>query len=291
MNRDLAKIRPPQVAAAASVIATLRPDADVSSALDLIVSRLREVTGADGVVVELQQEDALVCCYASGLTRRWLGRKRPQAGSLGGECFVRDEALLTASVHTDRRFTESAASEPEVRSMISVPLHLTGPSVGVVRILSGAEGFFSGDDLVVARLVTASIRRVLMHELREEPQTLHSDKVVAALWSLRDRRRSQKRLAGDPGYEVSMVVCKISGYLTSQILGHLSLLVRSSDHCIQEDAGTYAIVMPGTTSEEAMIAAARIRRELEAFAAAAEDDIKVSCEVRTLLSAPEARTA
>lgn len=291
MNRDLARIRPPQVAAAASVIAALEPGADVAAALDLIVSRLRDVTGADGVVVELQQEEALICCYASGLTRRWLGRKRPLAGSLGGACFLSDEALLTGSVKADRRFSGSAASEAEVRSMISVPLHLTGPSVGIVRIMSGSESFFSGHDLVVARLVTASIRRLLMHELREEPDIPHSYKIVEALWSLRDRRRSQKRLAGDPDYEVSMVVCNISGYLTSEILGHVSMLVRSSDHCIQEDAGTYAIVMPGTTAEEAMIAAARIRRELEAFAAAAEDDIKVTCEIRSLLPAREAQTA
>ena len=293
MNRDVGRIRPPEVAAAATVLAALQPNEEVSAALNLVVSRLREVTRADGVVVELHHEGQLVCCYASGHARRWLGRRSPIEGSVGGDCFSRDEPLMSGRVPKDRRFSGSTSSEPEVRSMISIPLQVTGPSVGVVRLLSGTESFFSGHDLVVARLVSASIRRLLVHELREhpEPDAAKSDRVVEALWSLRDRRRSQQRLGQDDEYEVSMLICNITGYLTSEILGHVSILVRDTDHCMRQDAGTYAIVMPGTTADEALVAGARIQKELVAFAAAADDEISVSYEVRTLRAARRSRSA
>ena len=294
MNRDVARIRPPEVAAAATVVAALQPNEEVSAALNLVVSRLREVTHADGAVVELHHDGELVCCYASGHARRWLGRPSPIEGSVGGDCFSRDEPLMSGRVPQDRRFADSAASEPEVRSMISIPLQVTGPSVGVVRLLSGTESFFSGHDLVVARLVSASIRRLLMHELREHPEpegAIRGDRVVEALWSLRNRRRSQQRLGQDEGYEVSMLICNITGYLTSEILGHVAMLVRDTDHCMRQDAGTYAIVMPGTTAEQALVVGARIQKELVAFAAAADDEISVSYEVRTLRAARGTQTA
>ena len=293
MKRDVGRIGPPEVAAAATVVTALQPDEEVSAALDMVVSRLREVTEADGVVVELRQDDQMVCCYASGHARRWLGRRVAIDSSIGGDCFNRDEPLMSGRVQEDRRFSGSASSEPEVRSMVSIPLQVTGPSVGVVRLLSGTDGSFSGHDLVVARLVAASIRRLLVHELRDhpEPDAPKSDRVVEALWSLRDRRRSQQRLGQDDDYEVSMLICSISGYLTSEILGHVSMLVRETDHCMRQDAGTYAIVMPGTTADEALVAGARIQKELVAFAAAADDRISVSYEVRTLREARRTRSA
>ena len=293
MNRDVSRIRPPQVAAAATVVASLQPNEDVVASMNMIVSRLRDVTRADGVVVELAHEGSLVCCYASGPARRWLGRRTDIEGSLGGVCFARDEPMMSGKVGEDRRFSAAAGNEPEVCSMISIPLQITGPSVGVVRLLSRNKSFFTGHDLIVARLVSASIRRVLMHELREHPESdaPKDDRVVEALWSLRDRRRAQQRLGTDDSYEVSMLTLDITGYLTSEILGHVSMLVRSTDQCLRQDAGTYAIVMPGTAAEDAMVVGARIKRELESFAAAADDVIQVTFEVRTLLPARRSETA
>ena len=294
MNRDVSRIRPPQVAAAATVVAALGSTEDVVASMNLIVSRLRDVTRADGVVVELVHEGELVSCYASGSARRWLGRRTAIAGSLGGEGFLRDEPMMSGKVAHDRRLATAAQTEPEVASMISIPLQITGPTVGVVRVMSRKESFFTGHDLVVARLVSASMRRVLMHELREHPEPdapPKSDRVVEALWSLRDRRRAQQRLGTDDSYEVTMLTFNITGYLTSEILGHVSMLVRNTDQCLRQDAGSYAIVMPGTTAEDAMVAGARIKRELEAFAAAADDVIQATFEVRSLLPARRSETA
>ena len=293
MNRDVSRIRPPQVAAAATVVAALGSSEDVVASMNVMVSRLRDVTQADGVVVELVHEGELVCCYASGPARRWLGRRTAIEGSLGGQCFIRDEPMMSGKVAHDRRLAAAAHTEPEVASMISIPLQITRPTVGIVRLLSRKESFFTGHDLVVARLVSASMRRVLMHELREhpEPDAPKSDRVVEALWSLRDRRRAQQRLGTDESYEVTMLTFNITGYLTSEILGHVSMLVRNTDQCLRQDAGSYAIVMPGTTAEDAMVAGARIKRELESFAAAADDVIQVTFEVRSLLPARRSETA
>lgn len=288
MENGISRIRPRQVAAVAAVVADTSGH-EVPKTLDLIASRLRDVLQADGVTIELEQDGSLVCCYASGHARVWLGREEPVAGSLAGRCYAASEPLLSADVSRDGRFAERAQSEPEVRSLVSIPLTLDGAVVGVLRALSGTEGFFTGNHLVMARLCSAAIQRVLMHELRGAKAVTARRLTTAGLWALRDRRKSQIVRAGHPDYKVSMVRLDISGYLTSEILGHVSMLVRSTDQCLREDAGAYAVIMPGTAPEDAASAARRLKRELEAFAAAAGDKIEVTYRIEDCLAPSDER--
>lgn len=279
----MSRIRPRQVAAVAALIADASSARDVPSALDLMASRLRDTVQADGVTVELERDGLLVCCYASGHARRWLTRSEPVTGSLAGLCFAASEALLSGDVRRDRRLAARAAAEPEVQSLISIPLRLEGSLVGVLRVLSGTPGFFSGNALVISRLTAAAMQRVLMHELWHEQKHNLERITKAGLWALRDRRKNQRLHAGDAGYQVSTVRLHINGYLTSEILGHVSYLVRATDQCLREDADTYCVIMPGTSAEDAAVAAARIKRELEAFASAAGDKVSVQYEVESLI--------
>lgn len=283
---SVSRIRSRQVAAVAGVVADARKQDDIPLALDLMVSRLREVLSADGVTVELEQKGSLVCCYASGLARRWLSREVPVAGSLAGLCYAASEPLMSADVRRDRRIAGRNAPEPQVRSMVSVPLRLHGATVGVLRAFAGRSDVFSGRDLDICRLAAAAIQRMLMHELRRaQPALGNPDHLVTTgLWALRDRRKSQVLRAGDPSYTVSVVRLDIRGYLTSEILGHVSYLVRSTDQCLREDAGAYSVVMPGTTVEEATTAARRLKSELESFAHAAGDEVVVEFEVQSLIA-------
>lgn len=283
MERGISRIRPRQVAAVAALIADASPARDIPSTLDLMTSRLRDVLGADGVTVELERDRSLICCYASGHARRWLGREEAVAGSLAGLCYAASEALLSGDVARDKRLAARSECEPEVHSLICIPLRLDGAIVGVLRALSGTKGFFSGSDLVVCRLTAAAMQRILMHELWHEQKHSLDRITTAGLWALRDRRKSQVARAGEPGYQVSVIRLEISGYLTSEILGHVSMLVRSTDQCLREDAGTYSVIMPGTSPEDAESAGRRLRRELEAFANAAGDSISVDCHVELLL--------
>lgn len=283
MERGISRIRPRQVAAVAGLIADASEGKDVPTTLDLMASRLREVLQADGIAVELERDSSLVCCYASGHSRRWLGRDEPVAGSLAGLCYGASEPLLTSDVSRDRRLAARAGSEPEVHSLISVPLRLHGAIVGVLRALSGTPRAFSGEHLVICRLTGAAMQRVLMHELWHEQKHGLDRLTTAGLWALRDRRKRQVRRAGEPGYQVSVVRLEISGYLSSEVLGHVSMLVRSTDQCLREDAGAYSVIMPGTSPEDAENAARRIKRELESFAAAAGDSVTIECHVESVI--------
>lgn len=291
MDNGMSRIRPRQVAAVATLVADAAGQ-ETPELLDLMVSRLRDILDADGVTIELEQDGRLVCCCASGHARRWVGRSEPVAGSLAGLCFDASEPLISADVQSDRRMAECSASEPEVYSMVSVPVVLNGRVVGILRALGGAAGAFSGNQLVMARLAVAAIQRVLMHDLRKERGPSSDQLLTLGLWALRDRRKSQVLRAGEPGYRVSMVRLDITGYLTSEILGHVSMLVRSTDQCLREDAGAYSVIMPGTAPEDAAVAADRIKRELEAFASSAGEHIEVSYRVDDCLTpAIERRTA
>ena len=283
METTIENVSPPQVAAVAGVIADSRDKGDMSQVLEVMVSRLRDVLKADGVTVELEQDGQLVCCYASGHARRWLGRSVPLDGSLVGACFRIDEAVVSRNVRKDPRFSSTAKKEPEVRSMLAVPLQITGDTVGLVRVMSGTKNFFVDDDLSVCRLVTSAVRRVLVHALREQEGGQATVEYITrqGLWAVRNRRRAELRVGSD-AYALSLVTLEISGYLTSEILGHVSMLVRASDECFRQDAGTYAIVMPGTTVEEAAVAARRIQKELQAFAEHANDQISVDFQIRPL---------
>lgn len=273
-----------QLARVAAVVADATACKELPDALRIFVEALVGLTGADRSVVALEDGNKLMACYADAGSEHLLAHEMPVEGSLEGECYRAGRPLMSHDVTRDHRFQGMEHPGDEL-SMITVPLHLEGPPVGLVRLTSVESGRFGGHALTTARLVVAAMRKLLLQSLRSEREALgfyEKDFTNAGVWALRDRRTAQLRRSGMQEPAVTLVRYDISGYLTSDIVHHIATVVRSSDHVFQDDAGTFTLILTGTAAPDAEMVALRVKAEIERLAEMGGDPVQVAWQVTEL---------
>ena len=272
------------LARVAAVVADASSCPELPDALRRSVEGFVELTGADRAVVLLENEDNLVACYADSGSEHLLAREMSVDGSLEGACFRAGRPLISHDVTRDGRFEGMGPAADEL-SLIAIPLHLEGPPIGLVRITSSESGRFQGRDLLAARLLVAATRKLLLQSLRAEREALgFYDKEFAnvGVWALRDRRTAQLRRKNMQGPAVTLVRYDIRGYLTADIVHHIAAVVRSSDHVFQDDAGTFTLILTGTSAPDAEMVALRVKAEIERLAEMGGDPVQVDWKVTEL---------
>lgn len=272
------------LARVAAVIADASACSGLPDALRRLVEGFVELTEADRAVVLLENDERLVACYADAGSDHLLAHEVAVDGSLEGACFRAGRPLLSHDVTRDTRFggMEHAADE---LSLIAIPLHLEGPPIGLVRITSLESGRFHGHDLIAARLLVAATRKLLLQSLRAEREALgfyDKDFANVGVWALRDRRTAQLRRKNMQGPAVTLVRYDIRGYLTADIVHHIAAVVRSSDHVFQDDAGTFTLILTGTSAPDAEMVALRVKAEIERLAEMGGDPVQVDWKVTEL---------
>jgi PAS domain S-box-containing protein len=159
----------------AAVIATQHAVAtaprDLATVMNTLVERTRELTGADGAVIELAEGEWMVYRAASGTAAAHVGVRVPIASSLSGQC-VREERLLHCDdSETDPRVDRDACRRVGVRSMIVVPLRHAGQIVGVLKVLSRREAAFGSEvaDMLelMSGLLAAAMSQVAEFEAKQ----------------------------------------------------------------------------------------------------------------------------
>jgi hypothetical protein len=81
---------------------------------------------------------------------------------------------------------------------------------------------------------------------------------------------------------------ELRGYLTANLVHHISGVVRSSDHVFQDDAGAFTMILTGTGAADAEIVARRVKCELEKLAELGGDPVDVGWQVTELQHDPAA---
>ena len=272
------------LARVAAVVADASSCPELPDALRRSVEGFVELTGADRAVVLLEKSDKLVACYTDAGSEHLLAREIPLEGSLEGVCFRAGRPLLSHDVTRDSRFHGTDHPGDEL-SLIAIPLHLEGPPVGLVRITSSGSDSFHGYHLTAARLLVAAMRKLLLQSLRAEREALgfyDKDFANVGVWALRDRRTAQLRRKNMQSPAVTLVRYDIRGYLTADIVHHIAAVVRSSDHVFQEDAGTFTLILTGTSAPDAEMVALRVKAEIERLAEMGGDPVQVDWKVTEL---------
>jgi transcriptional regulator with GAF, ATPase, and Fis domain len=118
---------------------------DLQTVMNTLVERARELTGADGAVIELAEGDWMVCKAASGTAASHVGVRVAIASSLTGQCVREGRLLRCDDSETDPRVDREACRKVGLRSMIVVPLRHAGQVVGVLKVLSGRPGVFGNE--------------------------------------------------------------------------------------------------------------------------------------------------
>ncbi|MBD1909221.1 MULTISPECIES: GAF domain-containing protein [unclassified Leptolyngbya] len=141
-------------------IALNHPNLD--AVMDLIVEHAQALTQASGAVIELLEEDALVCRAASGMGVSSLGLRLHVENSLSGCCMTAGKILQCDDVETEPNVNLAVCREAGVRSMVVVPLKVTDGCMGVLKVFSQTPAAFTEQDIqtlqLMAGFLTASIQ-------------------------------------------------------------------------------------------------------------------------------------
>jgi PAS domain S-box-containing protein len=167
LRRDRERLR--AVIATQHAVATA--PRDLAAVMNTLVERARELTGADGAVIELAEGDWMVYRAGSGTAATHVGVRVAIPASLSGQCVREARLLRCDDSEADPRVDRDACRRVGVRSMIVVPLRHAGRIAGVLKVLSGRPGVF-GDEVadmleLMSGLLAAAMSQVAEFEAKQ----------------------------------------------------------------------------------------------------------------------------
>lgn len=138
--------------------------------MERVVARVREMTGADGAVVELVDGDELEYVAATGSVEGSRGLRLPRGASLSGLCVAFRTVQSCVDTEADRRVDLDACRRIGARSMLVAPLVHREEAVGVVKIVSRRPSAFDEVDEYAVRLCAGLLAGVVARHLQSEGQ-------------------------------------------------------------------------------------------------------------------------
>ena len=139
---------------------------DLGGIMDLVTRRTQHMTAADGATVELIEKHELVYSAVSGMAEKFLGLRLNIENSLSGECIKERVPLISNDTESDDRVNKNACRQIGLRSMIVMPLLCGNDVVGVIKVLSGKAGHFTGDHIKTLELMSGLIVAEMFHAMK-----------------------------------------------------------------------------------------------------------------------------
>ncbi len=114
---------------------------DLTSALELVAERARNITGASGAAIALGNSTGMICRASIGSAPDLGAILRPEIG-LSGECLRTGKLVRCSDTQSDARVDPVAAARLNVRSIVIVPVRIHDQLAGILQVLSPcADGF------------------------------------------------------------------------------------------------------------------------------------------------------
>lgn len=275
------------------VAGELEPEA----VMQLIAERAQELTHASSGVIEIAEGEDMVYTVTSGEATPYLGTRLKVATSLSGLCVREAKVLRSDDTSTDPRVDAVACRRVHAGSMICVPLSHREETVGVLKVYAPDAHHFDDGDVetleLLSELMAAHISNTNLYEAESRQGRLD------ALTGLPNRRAFEERLpvelsrASRQGRPLALCLIDLDGFKSvNDSLGHpagddvlrqVARILddsRLADDCFRIGGDEFAVLMPGTTAEEAQIAAQRVAAKI-ATAALGEGAIAASFGIAT----------
>jgi PAS domain S-box-containing protein len=144
---------------------------DLDAFMQTVVERVRKVTPAQDVILELIEGDRLVYRAVTEGLKAHLGVWVSRSNSLSGLCVALREPLYCRDSEIDPRVDREATRKVGLRAMICAPLMRDGVAVGVLKALAPKPNAFDLRDiellgLLAKALGTAMARQVTYESMR-----------------------------------------------------------------------------------------------------------------------------
>ncbi len=250
-------------------------DLDPKAIMELIAERAQELTRASAGLIELLEGEEMVYAVTTGEATPYLGMRLKAAASLSGLCVSEGEVLRSDDTSDDPRVDSVACKRVSAGSMICVPLTHRGETVGVLKVYAPEAHHFDDDDVETLELLSELIAAHLSHANLYEAESRESRS--DALTGLLNRRAFEERLPVElarfsrSGRPLSLSLLDLDGFKRvndrlghpagDEVLREVARILgtsRVADDCFRIGGDEFAILMPGTTEEEATIAIERI---------------------------------
>ncbi len=294
-----AAIQRAEAARLAQIVAIQRDIAgssqNLKGAMEIITGRIRDLTRAEGAIVEMMDGDELVYRAAGGSAAPFIGLRLKPGNSLSG-LSVREGAIFKCDdSETDPRVDRDACRKIGLRSMVVAPLRHKGQPVGVLKILSAHERAFGGEDVATLELMSGFLSGTISDALAADALRSANEKLEIAnigleelastdgLTGLKNHRVFKELLAREFGralrYDkpLSLILLDVDHFKTfNDTFGHpegdavlkrvaaiLRETGRMTDFTARYGGEEFAILLPETAAEGADVIAERIRQAVE----------------------------
>lgn len=191
---------------------------DLEAVLSLVVGKARELTGADGAVVEMIRDDEIHYHTATGSLAPHVGTLFDIESSISGLCIQSRQALRSEDVETDPRVNREISSLAATRSIVVVPLVYEDLVRGVLKVVSKKPRTFTDLDVyslqLTAGLIAAFMSHAAEYESRVESEArfrlLFERNIAGAFRSTREGRllEANDALSALLGYESGEELCE-----------------------------------------------------------------------------------
>lgn len=167
-NLDTQRLR--AIIAMQTEVAKLGPD--LGRVMALVAVRARELTGADGSVIELAEGEDMVYRASAGIAGKQLGLRLKRSESLSGRCVAEDQSLYCEDSETDGRVDREACRRVGLRSMIVSPLRYENSVVGVLKVLSTRLKAFDAHAIELLDLLSGMVAAAMFYAGKLEASEL-----------------------------------------------------------------------------------------------------------------------
>jgi putative methionine-R-sulfoxide reductase with GAF domain len=155
-------------------------EAELGSALQLLVERAQYITGATGTALALAQGEEMVCRASAGSSAPAVGARLQVRSGLTGESIARRQLLRCDNAETDPRVNLETCRALGIASIVVLPLlRRTGEIRGLLELFSDHPYAFEERDLIalermadltLTALDLAERRQSLAPTLRQEAE-------------------------------------------------------------------------------------------------------------------------
>lgn len=145
---------------------------DLNNVMSMITEKAKDLTQADGAVIELAENGEMVYRATSGTANKQLGLRINIEGSLSGLCYLEEKPQLCVDSANDDRVDKAACDKVGLKSMAIVPLvHMNSP-VGVLKVLSSKVSQFDDRTLNLLELMSGVIASSMHNATKYESDEL-----------------------------------------------------------------------------------------------------------------------
>ena len=144
-------------------------EAELGSALQLLVERAQYITGATGTALALAQGDEMVCRASAGSSAPAIGARLQVRSGLTGESIARRQLLRCDNAETDPRVNLETCRALGIASIVVLPLlRRTGEIRGLLELFSDHPYAFEERDLIaLERMADLTLTALDLAEKRQ----------------------------------------------------------------------------------------------------------------------------